>query len=43
MDDDDNPVNSAEAESYAANRHEAVVGKQTKDTDREFDISIASV
>lgn len=41
--DDDSPVDLAEEQSYAANRHEAVVGTQTKNTDREFDVCIASV
>jgi hypothetical protein len=41
--DDERPVDSSEKGSYAANRHEAVVGTQTKDTDREFDICRASV
>lgn len=37
------PVVSSEEGSYAANRHEAVVGTQTKHTDREFDTCRASV
>lgn len=36
--DDEDPVDSAEEGNFPANRHEAVVGTQTKDSDREFDI-----